>query len=117
MNDDQSQTISDQEDVNAWAYVELFGHSKIAGRVTTRKLGTEVMFQVDVPQGENEFSHSRLLNPKAVFSLTPTSEQWCRKWATAAKAYSNPVLPYIPETPAMIPDTVSPVEDRDTYDD
>lgn len=86
------------EEINTWAYVELFGHSKIAGRLTTRKLGTEVMFQVDVPKGETEFSHSELFNPKSVFSIKPTTETWCRKWAAAAKAYDHAPLPYIPET-------------------
>jgi len=84
-----------QDMVNTWAYLELFGHQKIAGRVTTRKLGTEVMFQVDVAKGEKEFSHSELFNPKAVFSLKPTTEEWCRKWATAAAKYRD-VLPYVP---------------------
>lgn len=97
--DIEPQTLADptaQEDLDAWAYVELFGHSKIAGRVTTRKLGTEIMFQIDVPKGETEFSHSHLYSPKAIFSINPTTEAWCRKWAKAAQNYGREVLPYIP---------------------
>lgn len=86
------------EEIQAWAYLELFGHSKIAGRLTTRKLGTEVMFQVDVPKGDTELSHSELFNPKAVFSIKPTTEAWCRKWALAARSYDHSPLPFIPET-------------------
>jgi hypothetical protein len=91
-----TQLDAEQESVNTWAYVELFGHQKIAGRVTTRKLGTEVMFQVDVPKGDAEFSHSELFNPKAVFSIKPTTEEWCRKWAHVAENH-RAVLPYIPK--------------------
>lgn len=67
------------ETVDAWAFVELFGHQKIAGRVTTRKLGTEVMFQVDVPAvpkdgaPNNGIAYSRLFSPKAIFSINPTT--------------------------------------------
>lgn len=95
----ENQTLdSTSEEINTWAYVELFGHSKIAGRVTTRKLGTEVMFQVDVPKGEADFSHSEMFNPKAVFSIKPTTEAWCRRWSAAAGQYGHTPLPYIPET-------------------
>jgi hypothetical protein len=97
MNPNDPQTLDSAEELNAWALLELFGHTKIAGRVTTRKLGTEVMFQVDVPKGDTEFSHSRLFNPKAVFSVNPTTEQWCRKWAAYAAECGYSVLPYIPE--------------------
>jgi hypothetical protein len=108
-----AQTIANpQEDINTWAYIELFGHSKIAGRVTTRKLGTEVMFQVDVPKGLEgaEFSHSQLFSPKAIFSINPTTEEWCRKFANAAKQYGKEVLPYIPENRQLV-ESASEFED------
>lgn len=95
---EENQTIEAAEEINTWAFLELFGHSKIAGRVTTRKLGTEVMFQVDVPKDGEGFSHSELFNPKAVFSIKPTTEAWCRKWAKSASTYGHSPLPYIPET-------------------
>lgn len=65
-------------------------------------LGTEAMIQVDVPKGANEISHSRLFNPKAIFSLTPTSESWCRAFATRSTITSSPLLPYV--------QTISPVQ-------
>lgn len=86
------------EALNSWALVEIFGHDKIAGHVTSRKFGTEAMFQVDVPNPDGPgFAYSRLLNPKAIFSIQPTNEDWCRRWATAAAKYQKPVLPYIPD--------------------
>jgi len=87
-----------QEEINSWALLELFGHSKVAGLVTSRKLGTEVMFQVDVPKGETEFSHSELYSPKAIFAIKPTSEDWCRRWAQYARETIRDVLPYVPES-------------------
>jgi hypothetical protein len=85
------------DEINSWALLELFGHSKVAGRLTSRKLGTEIMFQVDVPKGEKEFSHTELYSPKAVFAIKPTTEDWCRQWATyAATEGAHDVLPYVP---------------------
>lgn len=95
--------------LESWALIEIFGHDKIAGLVTTRKFGTQVMFQVDVPKtGGTGFAYSRLLSPGAIFAIQPTSEEWCRKWTAQAEEYGmKSPLPYIPE-PRQIS---APVED------
>jgi hypothetical protein len=87
---------ANDEEVNGWFYVEVFGHTQLAGRVTTRKFGSSVMFQVDVPKGETEFSHSQLFSPSSIFSMTPTTEEYCRKFAEARMKHQYAVLPYIP---------------------
>lgn len=86
------------ESLESWAVLDLFGHEKIVGLVTTRKFGSDVMFQVDVPAADaGGFAYSKLINPKAVFAIQPTNEEWCRKWACHAAKYNRAVLPYIPE--------------------
>jgi hypothetical protein len=42
--------VSEQTAFDGWAIVELFGHQKIAGFVTTQYFGTACMFRVDVPE-------------------------------------------------------------------
>jgi len=97
------------EEINSWALLELFGHSKVAGRLTSRKLGTEIMFQVDVPKGEKEFSHTELYSPKAVFAIKPTTEEWCRAWASYASGIGYSVLPYVPASRQLeAPDKYGP---------
>lgn len=92
------------EHLESWALVEIFGHDKLAGLVTTRKFGTEMMFQIDVPKPDGEgFAYSRLLSPKAVFAIQPTNEDWCRRWAKAASEYDRSPLPYIPEPAKLAP--------------
>lgn len=86
----------DQETIETWAYVEIMGHTKVAGRVSERKVGINVMLQVDIPNGEEGFSHSVVYSPSAIFSIQPTTEDWCRKFVKARIDY--PVLPYIPPT-------------------
>lgn len=85
-----------QEVIETWAFVEIMGHNKVAGRVSERKVGVAVMLQVDVPNADEGFSHSQLFSPQAVFSILPTTEEWCRKFSKARVDYSP--LPYIPPT-------------------
>lgn len=84
------------ETIEGWAYLEIMGHSKVAGRISTKKLGVSVMFQIDIPKGETDFSHTEFYSPAAIFSIKPTTEEWCRKFSTAREQYNYEVLPYIP---------------------
>jgi hypothetical protein len=84
------------EAIDTWAFVEVFGHQQVAGRLSTRKFGESVMFQIDVPSGEKEMGFSRLFSPSAIFSITPTTEEWCRRYQTSAERNAYPILPYIP---------------------
>ena len=92
-----------------WAIVELFGHAKEIGFVTTQYYGTACLFQIDVPElPEREFllerpeytdtedgrewvragskvkrkgvpARSRLVGPAAIYSMTPCTEGTARK--------------------------------------
>ena len=99
MHSDPLTADAKSENLESWALVEIFGHDKIAGLVTSRKFGMSIMFQVDVPKTDGPgFQYSRLLNPNAIFSIQPTNEEWCRKWVKAAAEYgAKSPLPYIPE--------------------
>lgn len=85
---------------SGWAIVEMFGHQREAGFVTTRYFGTACLFQVDVPDlPERDFclteaayvdgkwtpagakvrrpgtpGRSRLLGPGAVYAMNPCTE-------------------------------------------
>jgi hypothetical protein len=96
MNNENILIDKNQETIETWAYVEIMGHNKIAGRVSERKVGVAVMLQVDVPNKDEGFSHSALYSPQSIFSIQPTTEDWCRKFVAARVEY--PVLPYIPSS-------------------
>lgn len=100
-----------QETIETWAYIEIMGHSKIAGRVSERKVGVAAMLQIDVPNPTEGFSHSALYSPQSIFSIQPTTEDWCRKFIAARVNY--PVLPFIPTSRQLA--QVSP--DNDENDD
>ena len=86
----------DQETIETWAYIEIMGHNRIAGRVSERKVGIQVMLQVDVPNEKEGFSHTELFSPSAIFSIKPTTEEWCRNYVGAQVNYD--VLPFVPPT-------------------
>jgi hypothetical protein len=83
-----------QKTLDIWAYVEIMGHSRCAGRISERKIGVQVMIQVDIPKPDEGFSHTELYSPSSIFSIKPTTEQWCRSFIKARIDYE--VLPYIP---------------------
>ena len=94
--------------VEGWAVVELFGHAKEIGFVSTRYFGTACLFQIDVPElPEREIlsqtaqwvehegrtilapegskmkrpgspARTRLVGPGAVYSMTPCTEETAR---------------------------------------
>jgi len=72
------------------------GHNRIAGRISERNVGIQVMLQVDVPNKKEGFSRTELFSPSAIFSIKPTTEEWCRKFVAARVNYE--VLPFIPPT-------------------
>lgn len=90
---------------SGWALVELFGHQKEVGFVTTQYFGDKAMFQIDIPDlpaDENvtlkrpeyvdgEFlpagaivrreavpGRSRIVNPGAVYAMNPCTEEAAR---------------------------------------
>jgi hypothetical protein len=111
--------------LEGWCVVEMFGHTKEIGYVTTQAYGAAVLFRVDTPElVEREFTletpeyvdgkwtpagakvkrppspaKTRLIGPGAVYAITPCSEE------TALKAIENfsrrpLILLELPTTPA-----------------
>jgi hypothetical protein len=65
----ESQTV-----IEGHAIIELFGHNKIAGYVTTAIIGTSGMLRVDVPESEGTAPFPRFYGPGAIYSLTLVTE-------------------------------------------
>lgn len=97
--------IKSQNEYAGWAVVEIFGHQKYAGFVTTQAFGQAVMFRIDVPELEererwterDEYhaqwgylkpgtkvkeksipGFSKLFGVASIFSITPCTEQVAR---------------------------------------
>ena len=80
-----------------WAIVELFGHQRIAGRVTEAQVGGCQFVRVDVPAVDENEAFTRLLGQGAIYAINIVSEDVAR--AAAASYRSVPVSTY--EIPAL----------------
>lgn len=63
------------EKLELFAIVELFGHQKIAGKVTEQSIGPATFVRVDVPESSKQPSFTRLLNPSAIYAINPVTEE------------------------------------------
>jgi hypothetical protein len=74
-----------QEKLEVWAIVELFGHNKIAGKVSEYNIGG-VFVRVDVPDIGAEPAFTRFINPSAIYAINPVTEEVARGYAARLKS-------------------------------
>lgn len=87
---DESQ--QQNEKFEAWALVELFGHQRIAGRVTEQAIGGCNFLRVDVPALPDLPGYTRLFGQGAIYGITITTEDIATKLAANMRA--KPIQPY-----------------------
>lgn len=71
----------EQEKFDLWCVVELFGHSRIAGRCTEQNVAGTNMLRVDVPETSNQPGFTRFLSSGAIYAINPVSEGVARQIA------------------------------------
>lgn len=83
-----------------WAYIEITGHNRIAGKVVSTSIGSAPLLRVDVPNPDGTIRYSRFLSPAAIFSIQPTTQEWVVQYA---KDYlqSSP-LPWVSDAAAKM---------------
>lgn len=94
--DDQKE----QEKFESWGLLELFGHQRIAGRLTEQTIGGCHFIRIDVPATDGVQEYTRFFTQGAIYSMTITTESVAR--ALAANLRARPVSPYdMPRAPAL----------------
>lgn len=88
------QTEQQTEKFDCWCIVELFGHQRIAGRVTEQQIGGQSFIRIDVPECDGAPAFTKLFGPGAIYSITPCTEELAHKAARYCRA--EPVTVYIP---------------------
>ena len=76
----------------SWAIVELFGHSRIAGKVSEQVIAGDTFLRVDVPEVDGEAEFTRFYGASAIYSITPTTEGVARQAVAVLQA--RPVTIY-----------------------
>jgi len=114
-----------------WALIEMFGHTKEVGFVTTEAYGTAVLFRCDTPElPEREYAlespeyvsqngssrwapegskvkrpaspaKTRLIGPGAIYSITPCTEETARKAIESFSRRPLILLEMAKEQPAL----------------
>lgn len=57
-----------------WCIIELFGHQKIAGRVTEQQIGGCSFVRVDVPATKKVPAFTRLIGNGAIYAINISNE-------------------------------------------
>jgi hypothetical protein len=70
----------DTDELHGFVLLELFGHLRIVGMLSQKAVGSEVLLRIDVPNLTSSGQviregFTRYFNPKAVYSMTPISEE------------------------------------------
>jgi hypothetical protein len=68
-----------------WAFIELFGYTKIAGKVSEQTFGNQSLIRIDVPEVEGLPAYSKLVGVSSIFSITPMAEEDARRYANQLK--------------------------------
>jgi hypothetical protein len=67
--------MSNQETIEFWGIVELFGHQQIAGKVSEQTVAGQGFVRVDVPAIEDQMPFSKLYGSGAIYAITPVTEE------------------------------------------
>ncbi len=94
--------MSETESFDSWAIIELFGHSRIAGRVSEQTIGSQSFIRVDVPEIDGTPAFTRFFGNGAIYSITPVSEEVAR--LAAKRMQVQPIRIYMPELYLPSPD-------------
>ena len=95
-------TENDNSDQPAgfWAVVELFGHKRLAGRISEVEFAGSGMLRVDVPPAGDLPQFTRFVAPKAVYSINPCDEETARRAADQFRM--RPIQLYVHEPPRLV---------------
>jgi hypothetical protein len=80
------------EKFETWGLLELFGHQRLAGKLTEQTIGGCAFIRIDVPPVGDVQGYTRFFTNGAIYSMTPTTETIARGLANRLQA--TPVQPY-----------------------
>lgn len=92
--------MNEQQDdkFEAWGLLELFGHQRLAGRLSEQSVGGVHFIRIDVPPIEGvALAYTRYFTQGAIYGMTPTTEEVARALASQLRAV--PISRY--ELPAL----------------
>lgn len=116
-SDEQEQRAKEIRIFEQWAIVELFGHVKLAGRVTEEDVFGRTLGRIDIPTLDGGFV-TQYFGGGSIYRLTPCSEEAARQVARGAgtpKIYRLELT--APPQPPDYDEDPSDFDDDDDVDD
>ena len=97
-----------------WAILELMGHRRLIGRLSTATIAGASFLRIDIPLDGDEAT--QFYSPSAVYAITPTTEELARRAAhlNAVAPVSRFELP-APKAPAAADAATGYDQDDDGY--
>lgn len=90
------QTMQDKNEFACWAVIEVFGHAKYSGYVSTAKVGDSSMIELAVPDikkdGRLVPGFTKYLHLNSIFSITPVGKDYAL--AMAERLTMQPITGY-----------------------
>lgn len=80
------------EKFEAWGLLELFGHQRLAGKISDQTIGGVHFIRIDVPATGDVPAYTRFFTQGAIYGMTVTSEDVARR--LAGNLLSKPVSAY-----------------------
>lgn len=108
--------MSETAKQDTWAVVDLFGHTRIAGRVSEHVMGGCSFVRVDVPAICDAAEFTELYGPSAIYAIRFVSEEIARGVAESLKRRPISVYDLPTEMRERLKSLPAPVT-ADDYDD
>lgn len=105
--------MSDQEGFVGWAVVELFGHKRMAGHVSSQVVAGGSMVRIDVPETPADTrpltaAYTKLVGIAAIYGITPVSEEIARRAAREIERWNDPLPVQLPALAAPVGTEIDP---------
>ena len=103
-----------------WAVVELFGHNRIAGKVSEATIGGCAFVRVDVPETAKP-AYTKYFGNGAIYAMTPCEEIVAKLAAGEIEQFNVPIRVQMPRTAGALAsgqhDAFDDEQDDDDEDD
>lgn len=70
--------MENEQDFTGWATVEIMGHQRFAGHVSTQAVAGAAMLRIDIPAVDDTPAFTKLFGTSSIYGITPCTEEVAR---------------------------------------